>query len=350
MPFSPEFSQQLQKDGFNVRLVAEGLNEAKDQLQYLRKLTSYPNELLLAALGSKKPAKLRKREKPIDDWETLINLGADPNAIPQILTIEKDLKQTGFYRNLSMRENLLSRLAELSVGKTVPIPVFNCFSFQWTANPNSYPSCSILPDTNTAISLYYQDNIRLLRQQLIQIGNPDLMIIIPDSEALDDRLWPFTQSPTERLSIIDKVKNNLQTQLPDIPLFFWSEFCNLSNLDAPSEYTTANYKKINADPFLLKQVKRSLDNERRFFGTDLGFKAANNIPEALLYEKYLWYCAMYAGEGQALSQADALVLNFEEITVPRWFQVGADNQLAIITPVQEINKYYQWKNSQNEMS
>lgn len=344
MTLSPEFSQRLKQDGFNLKLVIEGLVEAKDPLLYLRKLTSYPNELLLGALGSKKSSESKERKKPIDDWETLINLGADPNVIPKILTIEKDLKQTEFYRSLSSRESLLKRLAELSIGRTVPVPIFNCFSFQWTANADSYPSCSILPDTNTAISLYYQNDIRSFRQQLTQIGNPDLMVIVPDSEALDDRLWPFSQSTDERISVITQVKDNLQTQLPDIPVFFWSEFCNLGNLKLPSEYTTNNYNKINTNPLLLQQVKRSLDNERRFFGTDLGFKVANKIPESMLYEKYLWYCAMYAGEGQALRQTDALVLNFEEITVPRWFQIGAKNELAITTPIPDINVYYKWKN------
>lgn len=352
MTFPPEFTQRLKQDGFNPQLVAEGLVEAKDQLRYLRELTSYSNELLLTALGSNKlsPEPRKKREKSIDDWETLIDLGADPNAIPQILKVEKDLKQIEFYRTLSPRMALLRRLAELSVGRTVPVTVFNCFSFQWTTNPNSYPSCSILPDTDTAISLYYQDNIRLLRQQLTRIGNPDFTLIIPDSEALDDRLWPFTQSLAERVSVINKVKNNLQAQLPDMPVFFWSEFCNLSSLNSPVEYTTTSYEKITTDPLLAQKVERSLDNERRFFGTDLGFKTANKISESLLYEKYLWYCAMYCGEGRALSQAGALVLNFEEITVPRWFQIGADSQLAIITPVQDINIYYQWKNKQNVMS
>lgn len=343
---SPSFIKQLETDGFNLKLVFEAVNETKDTVKILRQITGYSSDKILAGLGQTAQNKSRSKEKsnPIsDNWNLLTKLGADPNAIPKILCVEKAFTEAEFYRSLNNRTAFLERLAEMSVGRPVPMPVFNCFSFNWAPQKNSHPICTIYSNIDTAISLYYQSRLNEVASLLAQVGQADISLIVPDSEALDERLWPFNQNQGQRISMVEETKSNLSKRSA-YPVFTWNEFCQLYNLDSPENYTLNNYQRITVSEELTDIVKQSLPKEREYFANYLGKNQAQAIPEDILLEKILWYRSMYAGEGQALAQAGAMVLNFEEATVPRWFQIGANNQLAIITPVKDVNMYYAWKN------
>jgi len=246
-------------------------------------------------------------------------------------------------------DQLNQRLNELLEGRRVPVVVFNCIDFVWTAQPNRYPQSVISSDTNSSICVFFQQDILAVRSELELLGQPRLSIIVPDSELFDDRPFSFTHDLRQRQNIGEEIRAGLTEKLTSLnddlgsPVTFWSEYCQSQGLLSPAEYTTQNYEKIKNEPKLFKKIKdQTKDSKRYFVKNGLNPEYIQDIDDEEILERVCWYCAMYAGEGQALLESRAIIINLEDSRVPAWFQRGADNQLPILSPVNP-NDFYTWR-------
>lgn len=243
-------------------------------------------------------------------------------------------------------EEFINRLTELQEGRRVPVVIFNCLDFQWKAIPQSYPQSTILDGTNTSICSYFEPNIQIYMKKLNLLGQSDLYIIVPDSELFDNRPFSFSQPNYIRKAIGEKVKNNLKEKLKGLKekkVVFWSEYCSENGLSTPFEYTTSNMQKIKDDPDLLKKVLGQVkDSGSYFISKGMNLNYIKSIKDEMT-ERTTSYLAMYAGEGQALAESRAIVINLEDQRVSAWFQRGANEKLPILTPVSPTN-YYKWRN------
>ena len=269
-----------------------------------------------------------------------------PDAIPFVLfnldQLELDCKP------IPARNELEMRLRELSQGRLVPLVVFNCLEFSWQPNGNRYPQSTVSGDSRSSICAFFQDEIEIVKLDLEQLGKPALKIIIPDSELFDDRVFSFAQPREERVAIAANVKDTLSESLNGLndsesPVILWSDYCQEQRLPSPFEYTERNYERIKNDSQLLRKAKDQVADSKKYFEKNgLFSQYIRNIREAELLERTLWYCAMYAGEGQALSESGAIVINFEDGRVPAWFQRGANGRLPILTPG-DPKRFYSWR-------
>lgn len=248
---------------------------------------------------------------------------------------------------LTATDQLLQKLNELLSGKQVPVVIFQCIDFNWTAAQNGqYLQALARADFSSPICQFYERNIIDIIQQLSCIGKPQLSIIIPDSELFDDRPFSFTQSLKERQELAISFSTELPKLIPKIcdeggTVMLWSDYCKNSDLLSPTEYTTKNFGKINQEQKLIKKVRDQVKDSRRFFARNgLDTVYLNSIPNEEMEKRVGWYCAMYMGEGQALNESKAICLNLEDGRVPAWFQRGANGNLPILTPV-DPNDFYQ---------
>lgn len=250
---------------------------------------------------------------------------------------------------LPAKEQLSQRLNELLEGRRVPVVVFQCIDFNWIASQEGkYPQSIARADFSTPICKFYEKDILETTNQLSLLGTPQLFIIIPDSELYDDRPFSFAQSLRERQELATNFRTELSKLLPRIcdnggTVTFWSDYCKSYGLTSPQEYTSTNFEKINKDPKLAKKIRDQAKDSRRFFirnGLDSAYIASVSNEE--MEERVGWYCAMYAGEGQALLDSRAIIINLEDGRVPAWFQRGADNSLPILSPV-DPNAFYTWR-------
>ena len=251
-----------------------------------------------------------------------------------------------FYKSKLNSDALMKSLVRLSNGEKVPVPIFNCLTLDWVEQKSKYPSVVVSDDISSAITRFNRKKIRETKEILEMLGKPDFYIVIPDSEILDDRVWPFAQSEKNRTMISMNLLNGIQYLFPNINCIFWSEYCSKYGLRNPAVYTKINYEKIKSNPILMETVAKSLSNMRTYLTKYIGEKPANTIEDYELLERTIWYFAMYMGEGQALTDSNAISINFEEGNVLKWFQTGADGNLPIISPSNDIYGYYQWRNNQ----
>ncbi len=117
----------------------------------------------------------------------------------------------------------------------------------------------------------------------------------------------------------------------------------MNRLLAPAQYTTDAAEKIDTDPFLAKKAAGQIKASERYL-MQHGIKKDDiaDIPKEVVAERIKWYLAMYTGEGMALAQLQALMLNFEDGRVPAWYRRGADETLPILTPANP-NDFYSWR-------
>lgn len=264
--------------------------------------------------------------------------------IPFTLYNLEQLEQTG--RPLPAKSELETRLVELTEGRQVPLVAFNCLDFSWRPAPRkNYPLSVVSCETETSICRFYQEYIGITLLELQSLGQPSLNVIIPDSELLDERVFSFAQSKEERIALALNAKIALSSCLteldnPQQAITLWSEYCKEQSLKSPFEYTTENYQRIQSDPKLQKKVQDQIKDSSRYFeksGIDVG-----EVDPKEIFERTSWYLAMYMGEGQALLESRAIVLNLEDSRVAAWFQRGADSKLPILTPV-NANDFYAWR-------
>lgn len=261
--------------------------------------------------------------------------------VPLVLYELEQLEAEG--QPIPARDQLEARLEELAEGREVPVVVFNCLEFEWINGAKGrYPKSVLVYNPEMQISKFFQDDIALVKLGLETLGSPDLRIIVPDSEVLDERVFSFAQSREERMEIALRSKVGLTNGLGELnsPVNFWSEFCQQQGLKSPMDYTAENYERIQKDPMLQKNVREQIRDSRKYL-EDNGI-ILKKVLESEILERTTWYVAMYMGEGQALFDSKAICLNLEDRRVPLWFQRGAQNNLPILNPVNS-NKYYAWR-------
>lgn len=244
-----------------------------------------------------------------------------------------------------------ARLIELLEGRQVPVVMFNCLDFSWKQGSfGEYPQSIVLEDTTTANVVYYQRDLLDMVQQLQTLGNPAISVIIPDSELFDERPFNHVLDLQTRQAIRDQVYESLSARLLDLQqvgatILTWSEYCaRFVPLPwAPDSFTTGAYERIGRDQNLAKKIKeQAKDSRRHFVRRGLNPEYVKAIPEEVMVEKTRWYCAMYMGEGMALSISKAVVLNLEDARVKTWY-LRASSNLPILTPV-DPNDYSRWRN------
>ena len=274
-----------------------------------------------------------------------------PESYSVLNTVSALRAQENGGKPLVAEKELETRLCELTEGEEVSIVIFNCLDFDWEKNNNdTYPKSIIRTDTNTSIAGYFQEDILRIMEAFENLGNPKLNIIVPDSEIFDIRPFSFAQSLSERKEIADIVKSSLPNQLSIItqkyeePVTFWSEYCSDNGLKTPYDYTTEANLMIKGKPELLKKVEEQAKKDSLKYFASKG--SAEGIDPKEQLERTSWYLSMYAGEGRALKESRAIVINLEDGRVPAWFQRGADNSLPILTPV-DFKKYSSWKKLKN---
>lgn len=326
-----------------IRLQGKKIREiVKNEVYSSSKLTFLPIETLRSNKTTSNSKKLN--QTPTESlWQVFSTKGVLPENIPNIIKAYKSLEQMEFFKSAFNQEALINILIRLANGESVPIPIFNCLSLSWDKKGKKYPSVTISSDDIISIARFNRKNIRLVQNILYTIGNPEFYIVIPDSEIFDERVWAFSQSAEERTQIAINLRISMQIAFPNIPIIYWSDYCKKYQLKNPNTYTEENYLRIKSNPALMTIVMKSLNDTRAYLAGYIGEKSAFEISQEELLEKTLWYFAMYAGEGQALADSQGLSLNFEEGNVPKWFQIGACEKLAIISPSKNIYEFYQWK-------
>ncbi len=264
--------------------------------------------------------------------------------IPYVLC---NLEQMEFDRKpLAARQQLEDRLDELTEGRGIPLVIFNCLEFAWMpSEKRGYPQSVVSGDPQLSICRYNMDYIGVINLELATLGKPDLKVIIPDSELTDERVFSFAQSREERLDIALNSKTALIAELselnsPESPVTLWSEYCQTQGLKSPSDFTAENYQRIQNDSKLQKKVRDQVKDSKKYFEkNNINLQGVN---DSEIYERTSWYLAMYMGEGQALEESKAIVLNLEDGRVPAWFQRGANGLLPILNPVNP-NEFYNWR-------
>lgn len=282
-------------------------------------------------------------------WNLFIQAGAEYSLLPRLTEVYDRLLKIDFFGVSYINSwNLIKTLTQLSKGETVPVPIFNCLNLSWDTKVGEYPSVTISSRVEKSIVRYNRQNIIELQQLLKSIGNPQFYIIVPDSEMFDENVWRFSQKATDRYKISEELIWKLkELGFPDANVVKWSNYCRQFCSITPDEFTKKNYERIKNDTYLYQQVIRALPNFRVYLAKYIGEKNAGKIKENELLERALWYFSMYAGEGDALAESGALPLNFEEGTVPKWFQIGAQGKLSILTPTTNLYRYYDYKNKEN---
>lgn len=249
---------------------------------------------------------------------------------------------------LQTREALGQRLQELASGKTVPVVVFNCIFFNYSEDPNGrYPRYTAVDDTSKPISTFYADDIIASLDALKIIGTPKPYIVVPDSELLDERVFPFTQSQEEREALITHIKAELQASVTIPPeyrleIITWSEYCQRYWLQSPSVYTEEALTR-DVDTRVGAVSRQVQDSFQYFLGRGIKFDSLIRIPDEEFESRIRWYLAMYAGEGRALQDSSAIVLNFEDLRVRKWLRIGSDSQLPVLTPIPTLAEYKKWQ-------
>lgn len=270
----------------------------------------------------------------------------------QIEQVEKyfEQKELGL-KPIPAATQFRTRLTELTQGRVVPVVLFNCLDFMWQRGADGqYPQSVVLDDTSTGNVIYYQNSVLEMVQQLSTLGTPALSVIVPDSELFDDRPFNHVQDLSTRRTIRDTVLEGLSTRLSPlievgVRVITWSQYCEefVPISLTPEDFTTDAYSRINRDQTLAKKIREQAKDSRKHFarrGLDPDY--IRDIPDDVMVDKTQWYCAMYMGEGTALSISRAIVINLEDARVKTWYLRGSSN-LPILTPV-DPNDYYGWRN------
>lgn len=300
----------------------------------------------------------------------LQSLGATEGSIGAINAALAHFDGKEFRKTIPARDVLIERMVDLTKGKRVPLAIFNCLDFDWEQFSGTYPRARILSDTNVSIVDYFQQLVQedvAALEKLVPKGSSggvDLCIIIPDSELFDDRVFPFAQTVEERKRIAARVKTDLSTKLSSFqtgrknPVMFWSEYCKKYGLQSPTQYTASSANRLlgaatsndRREKDLFSSVTKQMRHSKDHF-KNKGMPSTYveyDIPTQEMLQRIIWYCAMYMGEGRALADSKAIVLNLEDFRVGKWYNIGSSDSLPIVTPVNP-NEYYQWRNRRRRL-
>jgi hypothetical protein len=262
----------------------------------------------------------------------------DYRSVPETVRALQAVEQGS--RGIIGENALVARLGELTQGSSVPLVIFNCIGFEFSEN-GSYPQATPLMDA-PSIAQFYARDITNIVNMLQQVGEPDVSILVPDSE-LDTRVLNIPMRDDELVVTRDALKGTLTDTLRNLPfkVELLSEYAKRFGLEDPKTYTESNYKKIKQE----KKIKKShVASERDYFrGREMSESYLSGISDEVIADRLAWYFGMYAGEGQMLAESRAIIVNLEDDgRVSSWLARGAaqnfgktvDSPLPILTPVQ----------------
>ncbi|MCL5675702.1 MAG: hypothetical protein M1120_01080 [Patescibacteria group bacterium] len=311
-----------------------------------------PKTNALAIEQQKPPVKKKQREK---DWEYIMSVDNLPTEkAPLILDTLRYFEVNEFNRRpIPDRPTLLNKLVNLARGFPELFLVYNCFRFQWEERGKKYPAAKIDPRIELTPVFYHGKTIKETAKVLSQLGPAIIALVVPDSEAKDSRLWEFAQTEEERKLLIKKVRQNLDLFWEDITRYngidslvmTWSELCLSFGLPEPQVYTTTAYDKIKQNAELISEIESVCIPEDDSYLISYGINPGV-IKRREKLERVLWYYSMYYGEGMALSDMDACVINIEDFRVTDWLQKGANDKLVVVSPTSDIYTYYAWRKEQ----
>jgi hypothetical protein len=276
-----------------------------------------------------------------------------------IMSIYNYLKEAGSGKNWLLGENeemLAEALVSFSRGVPTDFIIWNCLAFKWSqTSPGSFPICEINDSLDTAISIYNMDRLGRIMKMLSGIGNPELTVLIPSSEAFDERLWEFSQSFQAREEVVSRAVNGINASFSSMPLFAnagvramrWDEYLVSRGAKMTAQdYSISGESKLRKSANFNKILKESEASGRSYFAQN----GISNIASDILGEQQLRFYGLYAGEGIAFQEIqengrNVIVINFEEMRAAQLTYLGADANLPIITPIsgKEMSDYYKWK-------
>ncbi|NTU46643.1 hypothetical protein HGA88_03370 [Candidatus Roizmanbacteria bacterium] len=262
------------------------------------------------------------------------------------------------YKNEELK--FAKKLIDFSQGKPIDWLMWNCIGFTWYGNNGKMPSCDLTNNLNASITLYFQNRIIEMVNQLSTIGNPRLYILLPSNEAFDEAVWNYRQPYESRKSMLREAVAGLREAystiyLPanvDLRIVRWDVYLRSRKAaNLPPWYSSEGKNRLQADPAYEKIAKRALKNGKNYYE-----KWGIFVDDKELLEKQVDYYAVYGGEGiayQELSKSgiDIVLVNFEEWTVVQEGYRGSNNSLCAVTPISaaEMSQFYAWKNEQTKL-
>ncbi len=344
----------IQDEEYSVQLVfpdAPGLNPANVARGGLRRSTAREALIRLVPVDQ-----VTEFSRQIDQDPTAEMVEASPKR-EEIMAVLNWFKEVGGKKWMTGQEQLfVERLIQLARGEEVDFLIWNCVGFDWTLNGSeSYPSSTILDNSDTAITRFFEDRISEMAEQLSRLGDPNIIILLPTNEVFAETLsiWDYTQTTQEREELFQRIQAKLEESLNklirtnNVKIMRWDEYLKQAGAGDELKYTTQGVKRMTEDSSYSSDEKMKLAEEVcdyfRTYGIEL-------CPTEALGESELRYYGVYAGEGIAskgnkIGSRNIVWVNFEEGNVASSQMIGADNLLAIVTPAsqQETTRYYQEK-------
>lgn len=255
-------------------------------------------------------------------------------------------------------ELFAQRLIQLSQGQPVDFLIWNCFGFEHKQEkPGEYPFATLINNLDTAITYYFRTRIAEMIEKLSQIGNPQVIILVPTHEVLSDGLgiWKYAQAREERESLIDDTLKSFQSIIDSIPLplgtspikvMRWDKYLETAQAGSQDTYTIAGINVMQDSSDSEKKRKQIFKDAAGLF-RQYGIEVKPNDEVITRQRNYL---GMYAGEGvvsvgNRIGNRDIVWVNFEEGNVKKSQIIGAKGDIAIVSPATpgEIAGYYKWK-------
>lgn len=277
------------------------------------------------------------------------------NPVDNVLSYFEQREQYG--KPIPGKSTFRKRLEDLSSGKRVPVVLFNCISFTYAQDGQGiYPTAVPTATDTTSIVNFYKRDLDGLIKEVTKIGNPDVQVIVPDSE-FDRRVLNIPLQDEELNERSIEIKDDLEDRLQGLPvtISLLSEFNERYGLPSPEAYTEQNYTRIKQTGGIKKKHVKA---ERLYFSrNNISDDFLEKISDEVIADRLMWYFGMYAGEGEAMRDSEAVVINLEDDgRVPTWLQRGASQNvkssegdvLPILTPV-NTKEFVQYKKTVAEL-
>lgn len=284
-------------------------------------------------------------------------LYSEPNG-QDLMRVFEWFKQVGFGKNWVYKDQqslFAENLVKLSRGEPVDFLIWNCIGFKWFADGKNMPTCDIRDNLDAAITPYFQERIKELAQVLSSIGDPQITILVPSNEALDERVWRYRQSNSEREAIITITTEELAQEFTEFSLptnarlqvLRWDDYLRSKNIKATAQrYSQEGEMRLKTNPNFEQMVNEAVRSGRGYFAQN----GITGISDEVFAKRQIQYYGVYAGEGVVFEELQqkgqgVVVINFEEMRVPQMAFLGARGILSIVTPItnQEMVNYYQWE-------
>jgi hypothetical protein len=240
------------------------------------------------------------------------------------------------------KDIFIKRLESIAAGEKVPIVIFNCISFTYYPDQEGlYPAATPVVAGASSIVDFYRNDLAELVREVKKLGEPDVQVVVPDSE-FDKRVLNIPLSDEKLRKMATELKRDLADRLQGLPVnvSLLTEYTHNYGLPSPSTYTEKNYSRIKESGSI---KRKHVNAERQYFSRNAIVSGyLQGISDEAISERLMWYYGMYAGEGEALRDSGAIVLNLEDDSrVTTWLQRGASQNfkattaasLPILTPV-----------------